>query len=428
MPDKPEGITDMPEFEDVSDTSLANSNQAEELESKPEFVEYSEPEEPYELYETEEDISKPEEDIPELDTEESTFDNEEHVVDEDIPELDVEPEFVEYSEPAELEPEFTEDSELAEIELNEEEVPAADNENESEHGCDEEETTLNDNSEESDAAFQEAIKNYEPAKADKCHQYIPNPKMKWWQKLFTLFLSLCLAITFSASTYYSYSDETAGADTLPESIYANIDPSTILQPSGTPGTLQLDWLELLKKYPHIVAWIYIPGTDLSFPVVYGETNWYYLTHDATDSYSYLGAIFVGEQNSPTFTDFNTFIYGHTVEYIGGMFTNLKYWADKDFYQNHQVFYLLTPTTNYVVTVELFAETEDNSDFFVLDCTDEALLSVNKNRKEQAMYYSGTEEGMSKTYRYITLSTCSLKGNSKYVLQGQLHYMQGDVPL
>ena len=41
-----------------------------------------------------------------------------------------------------------------------------------------------------------------------------------------------------------------------------------------------DWAGLQTQNPDIIAWIIIPGTDISYPIVQGADNEYYLNYTA----------------------------------------------------------------------------------------------------------------------------------------------------
>ena len=60
--------------------------------------------------------------------------------------------------------------------------------------------------------------------------------------------------------------------------------------------IKVDSAGLKKRNPDYAGWIYVPGTDISYPVVIGKEGDPYL-HKAFDgSYSYSGTIFFDKRN------------------------------------------------------------------------------------------------------------------------------------
>ncbi|MFR3321064.1 MAG: sortase domain-bontaining protein [Lachnospiraceae bacterium] len=72
----------------------------------------------------------------------------------------------------------------------------------------------------------------------------------------------------------------------------------------------------------IVGWLRIRALDISYPVVQGKDNDYYLhrTFEKTDNFA--GCLFVNSYNMGDFTDQNTIIYGHNMK-NGSMFGKLS---------------------------------------------------------------------------------------------------------
>lgn len=103
-------------------------------------------------------------------------------------------------------------------------------------------------------------------------------------------------------------------------------------------------IKLLDSYSEqnadFLGIIYIPGTNIIYPVVQGSDNSYYLTHTYNRSYSSSGAIFVDSGADPTFNHPNTIIYGHNM-HNGTMFENLNFFADPAFLDQHDEVYLIT---------------------------------------------------------------------------------------
>ena len=81
------------------------------------------------------------------------------------------------------------------------------------------------------------------------------------------------------------------------------------------GFLQVDFNKLEEINPDVIAWIEIPGLEISYPVVQGRDNDYYLHHLITGENHKSGSIFMDFQNQEDLSDRNTIIYGHNMKDI-----------------------------------------------------------------------------------------------------------------
>lgn len=91
----------------------------------------------------------------------------------------------------------------------------------------------------------------------------------------------------------------------------------------------IDWKALKEKNPEVVGWILIPDTDISYPIVQGSDNSYYLNHTFEKKENYAGAIFMDANANNSFEDRNTIIYGHNVKH-GTMFAELENFKEQEF--------------------------------------------------------------------------------------------------
>lgn len=91
--------------------------------------------------------------------------------------------------------------------------------------------------------------------------------------------------------------------------------------------------------------LYIGALDLSYPVVQGEDNQYYLHHTYEKTENFAGTLFADKKNAPDFSDPNTIIYGHNMK-NGTMFGSLKKFKDQAVYNAEPYIWLLTPDVNY----------------------------------------------------------------------------------
>lgn len=98
---------------------------------------------------------------------------------------------------------------------------------------------------------------------------------------------------------------------------------TVPEESQPPYESPIDFTSLQAVNEDIIAWLDIPGTDISYPVLRHDTNnGYYLNHAENGGHSEAGAIFVEDYNSRELTDPAIAIYGHHLR-NGAYFGNLQ---------------------------------------------------------------------------------------------------------
>ena len=164
-----------------------------------------------------------------------------------------------------------------------------------------------------------------------------------WRVVFVVSLVVFIAalIGLGAIAFQYISQQRAYGD-LEQ--YATVSDSENLALSD----LTVDWDALTAINPDIVAWIYVPGSPINYPVVQGDDNEEYL-HKAFDgSTGWLasaGTIFLDSANASDFSDQNSALYGHHMN-DGSMFASLSNWQNNDEFNAHRDIYLLTPQGNY----------------------------------------------------------------------------------
>lgn len=100
----------------------------------------------------------------------------------------------------------------------------------------------------------------------------------------------------------------------------------------------LDLSALRGVNSDVTAWIVIPDTMVSYPVVRGSDNQYYLDHTWKGIQRSVGAIFMDYHSSADFSDFNTIIYGHRMS-DSSMFHTLLSYGREGFWSSHPVVYI-----------------------------------------------------------------------------------------
>ena len=131
------------------------------------------------------------------------------------------------------------------------------------------------------------------------------------------------------------------------------------------GQLFLSALELARISTNnndIIAYIHIPNTNLSNIIVQTYNNNFYLHHDINKERNSNGAIFMDYRNSFDFSDQNTIIYGHNMR-NGTMFHNIRYYMERDFFNNHPIITIITD--EFIFIYQAFAAFSTMVDFYYI---------------------------------------------------------------
>ena len=191
------------------------------------------------------------------------------------------------------------------------------------------------------------------------------------------------------------------------------------EPDAEPdGYLKIDFEGLQAVNPDVIAWIDIPGLSISYPVVQGTDNAYYLHHLFTGEYNSSGSIFADWHNQPDFTDPNTIVYGHNMK-NGSMFGTLSHYQDQALWEASPYFYLYVP--GKVLKYQIFSCYAGyvRSQAYTYSFPEESDFEIFLGKiRSYAGYDTSVEVG--KTDRVVTLSTCvSSRRDYRYIVHGKL---------
>ena len=115
-------------------------------------------------------------------------------------------------------------------------------------------------------------------------------------------------------------------------------PTPTPVPYTPPDALYESW----EQNHHVIAWLDIPGTEISYPILlHPEEDNHYLNINIDGSYGYPGCIYVNSMEGRTFDTFNTVIYGHNMA-NGTYFGSLKNYNDAAFRAAHREIDIYTP--------------------------------------------------------------------------------------
>lgn len=177
---------------------------------------------------------------------------------------------------------------------------------------------------------------------------------------------------------------------------------------------ELDLAALQAVNSEVVGWILIPDTDISFPLLQGTDNDYYLHYTWQNNWSSLGSIFVDYRNSGDLSDFHTVIYGHRMN-NHTMFAPLHNYKQAGYWQTHPSVYLVD--ANGVHKYDIFAAYETaTTETYQLQFADDA---ARQSYLDGCASRNTLDTGIVPTTedRVITLSTCTGTGQStRWVVQ------------
>lgn len=268
-----------------------------------------------------------------------------------------------------------------------------------------------------------------------------NGKKKFWLVLFILFA--VIAVTGASILFEQHKNQKNAQDALNQmSESVNVSKDTeALENDNTEETedvlavsgieipkKNLDWDELQQQNKDIYAWIYVPGTEVDYPVLQHESdNEYYLNHNLDGSEGYPGCIYTEDYNSKDFTDIHTVMNGHNIsigENKGTMFSSLHNFEDDSFFaEDHYIFIY---TKEQVLVYHIFAAYEykaihllDNFDYTNEYVYEDYLQHIYKTNDRVANVRQDIR--VTTEDRILTLSTCTSDHNAdlRFLVTGVL---------
>ncbi len=180
----------------------------------------------------------------------------------------------------------------------------------------------------------------------------------------------------------------------------------------------VDFDELRKINPDVVGWIRIEKLGISYPVVQGKDNEYYLSHTFFKEKNKCGSIFMEVENEADFSDSNTFLYGHNMK-DKSMFAKLNQYQEEEILKENPEFYIYTPkgVNKYKIYSCYVAELGLDS-FTHKFKKNKEYAQWQKNVKGRSLYDTGVvPKPKQKT---VTLMTCTPAGEKyRFLVHGVL---------
>ena len=177
-----------------------------------------------------------------------------------------------------------------------------------------------------------------------------------------------------------------------------------------PVPPQVDFDSLKAINPDVIGWIQIEGTSISYPIMKGTDNEYYLKHTFEGNYNAAGSIFIDYTNNSNFEDCNTIIYGHNMS-SQTMFSTLLKYEDPDYFQEHPIIRFDTIYEEgqyqiaFVMHGKAYMEGEEGYRYynFIDPASEEEFNDHIAHFRELSLYDTGVD--VSYDDHFIMLSTC-----------------------
>lgn len=176
----------------------------------------------------------------------------------------------------------------------------------------------------------------------------------------------------------------------------------------------VDFKKLQERNKDVIGWLYIPDTTIDEPILKGASNDTYLRTDIDHQSKTAGQVFIDEINSKDFSDDNTIIYGHNMR-NGTRFHDLRYYVEKEFYDEHNLVYIYLPD-NTVNVYKIYSANVINasSDFYQKGINYTSYVQNAQSSAKQTSEVSDEQQPL------ILLSTCyAHNSENRYVVFARL---------
>jgi len=242
-----------------------------------------------------------------------------------------------------------------------------------------------------------------------------------------------MVTTQQAQDYYSSISDNVSRNPRPSVSYTPPESQPTSSPPDTPGTPgtpggtvdesewvpYVDFEELNAQFQGVTAaWLYLEGTVIDYPVMHYRNNDYFLRRLPDGTSHRNGSLYIDYRNNTDFTDRNTLIYGHNMR-SGDMFGILKEYMKQEFYEQHPVLYIYTPTRDFALV--LFAAYKLDSAVEVPPMQfrdDDDFLRHISNIKRRSYFRSDVE--VTADDLIVSLCTCEASHvNSRLIVVGKL---------
>ena len=179
--------------------------------------------------------------------------------------------------------------------------------------------------------------------------------------------------------------------------------------------IDVDWEGMRKKAKDLVGWIYIPDTNINFPLLqHANDTQYYLNRDYEGNWNSGGSIFLHKDTD--INSKNVIIYGHNMR-ADIMFHRIRYYTEQEFADAHKYIYIITEEEVRIYQVFSVVRVPYWSDSYTYEFDIPENMSFDSYIKQEianSIIKTNTKEIVDED-TIITLSTCSGREKTERLL-------------
>jgi len=183
----------------------------------------------------------------------------------------------------------------------------------------------------------------------------------------------------------------------------------------------IDFEAYSARNPDFFAWLYVPGTEIDYPVVKSHDNFDYLRRDLDGNSFRGGTVFMDMGNSSDLSDRITVLHGHNMR-NGTKFADLHNLRDPEFFARNREIKLYTPEGMRVYEIIAVYIRDDRNILYMVDYSADEVWETYIEE-----IFSNTDESanllrieIGNNDQMLTLNTC-VRGqdNKRFLVQGIL---------
>jgi len=230
-------------------------------------------------------------------------------------------------------------------------------------------------------------------------------------------ITITAIIVFAYSVYklvpplYDYYTNRKVLETVQE-IYK---PTKNVENGNKETAIRSSFDPLLEINQDMVGWVTVDDTKINYPILQSSDNEFYLTRNYKKEETRAGSLFLDYRNDKKLeNNKNTIIYGHRMK-DGTMFSGLKKYLDKAFFEKHKTIHLDSLYEGY--ELEVFSVYQTTTDFYYIETefsSDNEYLDFVDLLEGKSLYDADMD--IKPEDSIVTLSTCDYAIDS---LEGRL---------